>query len=170
MVGARASTSYTIAGAGSTLVAPIEQEWASQWDNASHNTVTYNADGSGTGYGLLANNQVDFAGSDAPLSAYSQACNTCVQIPWGLTATGVSFNINNGRVKSLRLTGPVIANIYLGHITNWDNSAIKHLNPHTNLPNLPIQVFWRNDASGDSFAFTSYLSRVSSAANKQFSG
>jgi phosphate transport system substrate-binding protein len=161
-------TSYTIAGAGSTLVAPLEAEWASAWDNASHNTVTYNADGSGTGYGLLASNDVDFAGSDAPLSAYSQSCNSCVQIPWGLTATGVSYNL--GKIHNLRLTGSVLANIYLGKITNWDNSAIKRLNPKLKLPNLQIQVFWRNDASGDSFAFTSYLSRVSSAANKQFSG
>ena len=163
-----ASTTYTIAGAGSTLVAPIEAEWASTWDNSSHNTVTYNADGSGTGYGLMASGQVDFAGSDAPLSAYQSSCSpTCVQIPWGLTATGVSFNINNGKVKSLHLTGSVLASIYLGHITNWDNSAIKKLNPHTNLPNLPISVFWRNDASGDSFAFTSYLSKVSSAFKNQ---
>lgn len=164
-----ATPTYTISGAGSTLVAPIEAEWASAWDNASHNTVTFNADGSGTGYGLMASNQVDFAGSDAPLSAYSgENCSpTCVQIPWGLTATGVSFNINNGKVKSLRLTGSVLANIYLGKITNWDNSAIKKLNPKTKLPNLPISVFWRNDASGDSFAFTSYLSKVSSSFKNQ---
>ena len=167
MQNAGASTTYTIAGAGSTLVAPIEAEWASSWDNSSHNTVTYNAVGSGTGFNEIAANQVDFGASDAPMSAYSAKCNGCVQIPWGLSATGVSFNINNGKVHSLHLTGTVLANIYLGKITNWDDPAIKSLNPKTSLPNLPISVFWRNDASGDSYAFTRYLSDVSSTFNSK---
>lgn len=125
--------------------------------------MTYNSNGSTAGYDAIAGGTSDFGASDAPLSNYSSpTCNTCVQIPWALTATGISFNIDNGKIKSLHLTGPVLANIYLGHITNWDNSAIKHLNPHTNLPNLPIQVFFRNSGSGDSYAFSCYLSDVSS--------
>jgi phosphate ABC transporter phosphate-binding protein len=157
-----ASTTYTISGAGSTLIAPLEAEWAAQWDHASNNTVTYNAVGSGPGYTAIANNQVDFAGSDAPLSSFaSPPCNTCVQIPWGLTAVGISFHIN--KIHTLRMTGSVLAKIYLGSIRNWDSSAIKALNPRTNLPNLPIQVFYRSGGSGDSYGFTCYLAKVSTS-------
>ena len=156
-----ASASVTLAGAGSTLVAPIEAEWQAAWDSATGNKTTYNPAGSTQGYKDVASGFTDFGASDAPLSVYSTPSCNCVQIPWGLTATGVSFHVNGIRV--LRLTGPVIAEIYLGQITNWDNSQIKHLNPHTSLPNLPITVFWRSDGSGDTYAFSRYLSDVSGA-------
>jgi phosphate transport system substrate-binding protein len=163
-----AATTYTIQGAGSTLVAPLEAEWAAAWDNSTGNTVTYNAAGSGTGYQDIAQGLVDFGASDAPLSAYSSPpCNGCVQIPWALTATGVSFNINHNGITRLHLIGTVLAKIYLGKITYWDNSQIKSLNPGVHLPHLRIAVFWRNDASGDSFAFTRYLSDVSKSFNKR---
>jgi phosphate transport system substrate-binding protein len=165
---ATSAASVTISGAGSTLVAPLEAEWASAWDSSTGNTVTYNPVGSGTGYQELAQNLVDFGASDAPLSAYSSpACSGCVQMPWAASATGISFNINNGAIKSLRLTGTVLANIYLGHITHWNNSSIQALNPGVHLPNLAIAVFWRSDASGDSFAFTKYESDVNSAFRHQ---
>lgn len=159
-----ASAASTLQGAGSTLIAPLEAEWAAAWDSATGNTVTYNSVGSGTGYKDIANGLVDFGASDAPLSAYSSPpCNSCVQIPWGLTATGVSFHINGLRLprgKALHLTGSILSRIYLGQITNWDNSAITSVNKGAHIPSTPITVFWRSDASGDSFAFTSYNSDV----------
>lgn len=162
------STKYTIQGAGSTLIAPLEAEWAAAWDNATGNTVTYNAVGSGTGYQDIASGLVDFGASDAPLSAYSSpSCNGCVQMPWALTGVGVSFNINNGSIHHLHLTGPLLASIYLGNTQYWDSASIKRLNPGVNLPHLRIAVFWRSDASGDSFAFTRYLSDVSSGFNSK---
>ena len=167
------ATHYTITGAGSTLVAPLVAEWIAAWDNSTGNTTTYNSVGSGTGYTDIANGQVDFGASDAPLAAYSSpACkgsdgSPCVQMPWALSGIGVTFNINNGKITSLHLTGSVIADIYLGKITNWDDPAIKALNPHTNLPNLPIAVFWRSDGSGTSYGFTRYESDVSSTFNSK---
>jgi phosphate transport system substrate-binding protein len=159
-----ASAASTLAGAGSTLIQPLEAEWAAAWDSATGNTVTYNGVGSGTGYKDIANGLVDFGASDAPLSAYSSPpCNSCVQIPWGLTATGVSFHINGlklPRGKALHLTGSILSQIYLGQITNWDSSAIRNVNKGAHIPSTPITVFWRSDASGDSFAFTSYNSDV----------
>jgi phosphate transport system substrate-binding protein len=161
-----AASAFTLSGAGSTLVAPIEAEWAAAWGQATGNTVTYNPVGSGTGYKDIAGGLVDFGASDAPLSVYSSPpCNSCVQIPWALTATGVSFNVNG--LNHLHLTGPVIAAIYLGQITNWDSPTIKALNPGVNLPKLPISVFFRSDSSGDTYAFTRYLSDVSSAFANQ---
>jgi phosphate transport system substrate-binding protein len=152
----------TLAGAGSTLIAPMADEWASAWGGANNVSVTYNAVGSGTGYKDIANGLVDFGASDAPLSAYSSPpCNNCVQIPWGLTATGISYRIDGLRLprgKGLHLTPAIIAGIYLGTITNWSDPSIKRVNRGASIPSTPISVFWRSDASGDSFAFTSELS------------
>jgi phosphate transport system substrate-binding protein len=165
-----ASAASTLQGAGSTLVAPLEAEWAAAWDSSTGNTVTFNAVGSGTGYKDIAQGLVDFGASDAPLSAYNNnpPCANCVQIPWALTATGISYNISGLRLprgKALHLTPQALAGIYLGEITNWSNPAITKANPGAHIPSTPITVFWRSDASGDSFAFTSELSDV----NKNFS-
>jgi phosphate transport system substrate-binding protein len=101
---------------------------------------------------------------------YSGYPSTLIQIPWALTATGVSYHINGLRLKrgtNLHLTGPVLAQIYLGKITNWDAPAIRNLNKGSSIPSTPIQVFWRSDASGDTYAFTRYLSDVSSQFSSQ---
>jgi phosphate transport system substrate-binding protein len=157
-----AASGVKLQGAGSTLVQPLLAEWAAAWGSATGNTVTYPGGGSGLGYKDVASGLTDFGASDAPLSAYtSPPCNSCVQIPWALTATGVSFHING--LRRLHLTGKTLAEIYLGQINNWDDPQLKALNPKANLPNLKISVFFRSDASGDTYAFTKYLSEVSSA-------
>ncbi len=161
-----AASAATLNGAGSTLVAPIEAEWAAAWGNQTGNNVTYAAVGSGSGEKDIAQGLVDFGGSDAPLSVYAGVPGTLVQIPWALTATGVSYHINGLRLPrhtNLHLTGPVLAQIYLGQITNWADPRIKALNKGASIPSTPISVFWRSDASGDTYAFTRYLSDVSSA-------
>ncbi|HEX4106674.1 MAG TPA: phosphate ABC transporter substrate-binding protein PstS, partial [Solirubrobacteraceae bacterium] len=155
------ASAATLAGAGSTLVAPIEAEWAAAWSQSTTNaTPTYQAVGSGTGLKDIGQGLVDFGGSDAPLSASTTPCAGCFQIPWALSGTGVSWNVPG--VKSLHLTGPVLAEIYLGQITNWDNKAITSLNKHEHFPNLAITPVHREDGSGDSYAFTDYLAAVSS--------
>jgi phosphate transport system substrate-binding protein len=159
--GAAAASAATISGAGSTLVAPLEAEWASNWDNSSGNTVTFNAVGSGTGMSDLASGQVQWGASDAPLSAYpSLNLGNVVQIPWALTATAIGYNLPG--IKGLKLSGPVLAEIYLGTITTWNNSAIAALNKGVHLPSTTITPVFRSDGSGDSYAFTSFLSDVSS--------
>jgi phosphate transport system substrate-binding protein len=155
-----AATTPTLAGAGSTLVAPLEAKWAAVYESNHTIAINFNADGSGKGEAAIAAGSVDFGASDAPLSSYSSTpCNGCYQIPWALTATGVGFHVGN--LTHLHLSGPVIAKIYLGQITNWDDPQIKKLNKGVHLPNLKITVFWRNDASGDTYAFTDYESKVS---------
>ncbi len=159
-----AASASTLVGAGSTLVAPIEAEWAAAWGNTTGNTVTYAAVGSGSGESDIAKGLVDFGASDAPLSVYSGVPGNLVQIPWALTATGVSYHINGLRLPrhtNLHLTGSVLAQIYLGQITNWDSPAIKKLNKGASIPSTPIEPLWRSDSSGDTFAFTRYLSDVS---------
>src|SRR5579859_4891293 len=156
---AAAASAATLNGAGSTLVAPIENEWAAAWGQATGNAVNYSPVGSGTGEKDVAAGLVDFGGSDAPLSVYPSAPSNLVQIPWALTATGVSYHLTG--IPRIHLTGPVLAAIYLGQITNWSDSRITSLNPGLHIPNLPITVFWRSDGSGDTYAFTRYLSDVS---------
>jgi phosphate transport system substrate-binding protein len=159
---AASAATPTLNGAGSTLVAPIEAEWAAVWDTANSTLVNYSPVGSGTGEKDIAAGLVDFGASDAPLSVYPTAPSNLVQIPWALTATGVSYHLNGLKPKgsTLKLTGNVIAEIYLGDITNWDNKQIKNLNKGVKIPNKRITVFWRSDGSGDTYAFTRYLSDV----------
>jgi phosphate transport system substrate-binding protein len=159
-VAASAATAATITGAGSTLVAPLEAEWGSNWGSSSGNTVQYSAVGSGTGMKNLASGSVNFGASDAPKSAYpSLSLGNVDQIPWALSATAVGYNLSG--VKGLKLSGPVLAEIYLGQITTWNNPAIKALNKGVSLPGTTITPVFRSDGSGDSFAFTNFLSAVS---------
>jgi phosphate transport system substrate-binding protein len=151
----------TLNGAGSTLVAPLEAEWASAFDSRTGNTVNYNPVGSGTGITDISAGTVDFGASDAPLTpSQASGCHSCIQIPWALSATGVGYNVP-GAGRKLHLTGSVLADIYLGQITNWDAPQIKRLNPGAHLPNLSITPVFRSDGSGDTYAFTNYLSHVS---------
>jgi phosphate transport system substrate-binding protein len=165
------ASAATLNGQGSTLVAPLAQEWIAAWDPATSNTVNFQATGSGAGYKGVASGADDFGASDAPLSAYSSPpCNNCVQIPWALSATGVAFNVSGltlPRGKPLRLTPQVLAGIYLGTIKTWNDPSITRLNPGAHIPGTTITPIWRNDASGDSFAFTSELSDVSGTFHTQ---
>ena len=103
----------SLTGAGSTLVAPLEAQWANAFQSSHGVQVTYGAVGSGTGIQQITSRTVDFGASDAPLTPdQAAACNSCVQIPWALSATGVAFNING--VKRLKLTSSLIAGIYAG--------------------------------------------------------
>jgi phosphate transport system substrate-binding protein len=151
---------YSLTGAGSTLIAPLETFWASDFQSKYNDTITYSAVGSGAGIAQVTARTVDFGASDAPLTpAQAASCNQCVQIPWALTATGIAYNVPG--VAGLHLTGPVLAEIYLGRINNWDNPTIAKLNKGKKLPNLKITPVFRSDGSGDTYAFTDYLSRVS---------
>jgi phosphate transport system substrate-binding protein len=161
-----AAAAGSLTGAGSTLVAPLEAYWAQEFQHLYGDTVTYAAVGSGAGIAQISARTVDFGASDAPLtSAQAASCNGCVQIPWALTATGVAFHLEG--IRRLNLTGPVIVSIFLGKITTWNDPAIAKLNKGTSLPNLKITPVFRSDGSGDTFAFTDYLSRVSPVWKRQ---
>jgi phosphate transport system substrate-binding protein len=153
----------TLNGAGSTLVAPLEAEWAAAYNSKTGNTVNYNPVGSGTGIAQISAGTVDFGASDAPLSPTQAAgCHSCVQIPWALSATGVGYNVP-GAGRKLHLTGSLLAGIYLGQITHWNDSRIARVNKGVHLPGTKITPVFRSDGSGDTYAFTNYLSHVSGA-------
>ncbi|MDE3097697.1 MAG: phosphate ABC transporter substrate-binding protein PstS [Chloroflexota bacterium] len=152
----------TLQGAGSTLIAPAFATWSPAYGKARGVEVSYSGIGSGGGIAAITARTVDFGCSDAPLSPDQlAAAKGVVQIPWALTATVPSYNIPGVADTKLRLSGPVLADIYLGHITKWNDAAIRKLNPGLKLPDLTITPIHRSDGSGDTFAFTDYLSKVS---------
>lgn len=157
---ARKSTS--LKGAGSTFVAPLVNTWIGPVGSALGISLSYNPVGSGGGVSAITNKQVDFGASDAPLSQYAPTCSTCVQIPWALGGTAVMYNVP-GAPNLLKMSGAVLAQIYLGQVKKWNDPAIKKLNPSANLPNLSITPVHRSDASGTSYNFTDFLARVSRA-------
>ncbi len=157
-----AASAAGLTGAGSTLVAPLMANWITNFEIKEGIPVKYSAVGSGTGIAQITARTVDFGASDAPLTPeQASACNNCVQIPWALSATGVGYNIPG--VKKLKLTGKLLAGIYFGRITKWNDPKIKQVNPGVKLPGLTITPVFRSDGSGDTYAFTNYLSKISSA-------
>jgi phosphate transport system substrate-binding protein len=155
------STDETVTGAGSSLVAPLVSQWVNPVGRAFGYTLQYSSVGSGAGIAAITARTVDFGASDAPLTPdQAAACKSCVQIPWALSATTLSYNIP-GAPNDLHLDADAIAGIYLGTITSWNDPAIKRLNPKVSLPDLKITPVFRSDGSGDTYAFTDYLSSVS---------
>jgi phosphate transport system substrate-binding protein len=144
-------------GAGSSFVAPLVQQWK---DNYSKADISYNPVGSGAGIQAISNRSVDFGASDAPLTPDQfSGCHGCVQIPWALSATSIPYNVPG--VVGLKITGKLLAQIYLGKITKWNDKRLKAINKGKNLPDLKITPVFRSDSSGTTFNFTDYLSHVS---------
>jgi phosphate transport system substrate-binding protein len=155
------SSSKQLIGAGSTLVAPLISQWQPEYDKEAGVTVAYSAIGSGGGIAQITARTVDFGASDAPLTEdQTKEANGVVQIPWALAATVVAYNVP-GIPKELKLTGPVLAEIYMGKITTWNDAKIAALNPGVPLPAMKITPVYRTDGSGDTYAFSNYLSRIS---------
>lgn len=148
-----------LSGAGSTFVNPLMTTWSQQYNAENCIQVNYQAVGSGTGITDLTNKLVDFGASDAPLSAAQRALlpGPAVTIPESAGAVVIIYNIP-GVTATVDLSGAVIAKIYLGTITNWNDPAIASLNTGVSLPSQTISVVHRSDGSGTTFAFTSYLS------------
>jgi phosphate transport system substrate-binding protein len=150
-----------LVGAGSTLVAPLVAQWSNDYAKRTGVTITYGAIGSGGGIAQITARTVDFGASDAPLSPdQASACKGCLQVPWALAATLVSYNVKGAPAK-LKLDGPTLASIYLGKTTKWNDPAIAKLNPGASLPATKIRPVYRSDSSGDTYAFSDFLAKVS---------
>jgi phosphate transport system substrate-binding protein len=155
-----AQSASTLKGAGSSFVSPLVSTWVSPYDAATGVHVDYSPVGSGAGIAAITNRTVDFGASDAPMSPDQfAACKSCVQIPWALSATAIAYNVD-GVSPHLKLTGKVLADIYLGKVAKWNDAALKKLNPGANLPDLAITPIFRSDSSGTTFNFTDYLTKV----------
>ena len=149
-------------GAGATFPVPIYTKWFDTYAKQTGVQINYQAVGSGAGIKQLKANTVDFAGSDAPLSNADLAGmpGKVMQIPTVAGSVAVAYNVS-GLGSGLRLTGPVLADIFAGNITKWNDARIGSLNPGKKLPATPISIAHRADGSGTTNIFTSYLSAVS---------
>jgi phosphate transport system substrate-binding protein len=155
----------TINGAGSTLAAPIYQQWGSTLKGQGL-TVNYNPVGSGAGITQLQSAIVNFAGSDPALKSTDQekAKGHMLQFPTAFGAITMSYNLKSAGIKSgINLTGPVIADIYLGKVTKWNAPEITSLpgNSSLKLPSTTITVVHRSDSSGTTQGFTKFLAATS---------
>jgi len=155
------SNSKTLVGAGSTLVQPLVSVWEPEYLKEHGVSVAYSGIGSGGGIAQITARTVDFGASDAPLTEDEfKEAKEVVQIPWALAATCIAYNVP-GLSNHLKLTGPVLAEIFLGKITTWNDPKIAALNPGVTLPSMKITPVYRTDGSGDTFAVTNYMSQIS---------
>lgn len=154
-------------GAGASFPAPLYSKWAADYNKATSVRINYQSVGSGAGLRQIEAKTVDFGASDAPLKDEVLKEKGLVQFPTVVGGIVPVVNINGISPGQLRLSGEVLANIYLGKITNWDDEAIKAINPGVTLPNDLIAVVRRADGSGTTFGFTNYLSQVSEEWKKE---
>ena len=157
----------SLTGAGSTFVFPLVSQWIPAYQSVAGATITYGSVGSGAGIAQITARTVDFGASDAPMTPdQATACNSCVQIPWAVSGTSVDYNVP-GIPQHIKLTGAVVAQIYLGAISNWNDPAIAKLNPGVKFPDQKITPVYRSDGSGTTYNFTDYLSHISATWSKQ---
>ncbi len=154
----------TLTGAGSTFDAPFfDLAFARYHQQHPAVSISYAAVGSGAGIAAFSAKKADFGASDVPMTASEQAAATggpSIQVPIDLGAEVVAYNLTLPGGQRLHLTGPVIARIFLGQITRWDDPAITALNSGVDLPAAPITVVHRSDGSGTTYIFSNYLSSV----------
>jgi phosphate transport system substrate-binding protein len=154
-----ASAATSLTGAGSSLVAPLVAEWAAAFQAVDGTSVNYISNGSQAGLTDVVGGAVDFAATDAPMTpAQWAACGGCYQIPISLSSVAVGYHVQGLR-RSLYLTGNLLAQIYLGRISRWNDPRIKALNPRASLPNLRITPIY-SGGSGATYAFTLFLSKT----------
>ena len=163
------STGGSLTGAGSTLVYPLVSQWGPAYQSSAGVGITYGSIGSGAGIAQITARTVDFGASDAPMTPDQASARPTdvLQIPWALAATVVSYNVPGPKAHIHLDRHRRSPNIFLGQITNWNDPAIKKLNPKAPLPNLKITPVYRSDGSGDTFVFTDYLTQVSAAVARQ---
>jgi len=164
VLSAIASAQTTINGAGATFPYPMYSKWFSEYNKQKPDVrINYQSIGSGGGIQQLLAGTVDFGASDGPMTdaQLEKAKGKIIHVPAVLGAVVPAYNIPDVN-QELKFTPQVLADIFLGKITNWNDKAIAAANPGVNFPNQPIVVVHRSDGSGTTYIFTDYLSKVSS--------
>ncbi|HTL94753.1 MAG TPA: phosphate ABC transporter substrate-binding protein PstS [Gemmatimonadaceae bacterium] len=151
-----------LTGAGATFPYPIYSKWFADYARETSIKINYQSIGSGGGIRQLSERTVDFGASDAPMSddELSKAKGAVMHFPTVIGAVAVTYNLPSLQTP-IRLTGNVLADLFLGHITKWNDSRIKAENPGVALPATDVLVVHRAEASGTTYIFSDYLSTVS---------
>lgn len=150
-----------VTGAGASFPAPIYAKWADGYQKATGNRINYQSIGSGGGIKQITAKTVDFGASDMPLKPEVLDKDGLIQFPTVIGGVVPVVNLAGIKPGELKLTGAVLADIYLGKITKWNDKAIAEINPGLPLPANDIGVVRRADGSGTTFIFSNYLSKVS---------
>jgi len=166
---AYAQGQITINGAGATFPFPLIDTWRVDYKNIKPNVnINYQSIGSGGGVKQFIEKTVDFGATDAPLTASEvQRAPGAVHIPETIGSVVAAYNIPSMPNRGLKLTGPLLADIFLGKITKWNDPKIQSLNPGVSLPGEDIIVVHRSDGSGTTYVWTDYLSNISAAWKEQ---
>lgn len=167
--GAFASATTAVAqdltGAGSTFAKPIYDRWAAAYQAKTGVLVNYQGIGSGGGIKQFSDEVIDFGATDGPMTDEQMAAakgGPVLHFPTVLGGVSVTYNLPEVKTP-LKFTGPLLADIYMGKVTKWNDPAIKAINPGVQLPNRDIAVAHRSDGSGTTYIFADYLSSVSRA-------
>jgi phosphate transport system substrate-binding protein len=157
-----AADTLLLNGAGATFPYPLYSKWFSEYGKADPSVrINYQSIGSGGGIRQFLEKTVDFGASDAPMTdeQLAKATSPVLHLPTVLGAVVVTYNVQG--LSGLKLTGPLVADIFLGKITKWNDARIKELNPTASLPDTSMLVVHRSDGSGTTAVFTDYLAKVS---------
>jgi len=158
---ASAATAADITGAGATFPYPVYAKWAEAYKAKSGNGMNYQSIGSGGGIKQIQNKTVDFGASDMPLKPEELEKIGLMQFPTVVGGDVPVVNLKGVKPGEMKLTGPVLADIYLGKIKKWNDPAIAKLNKALSLPDQDITVVHRSDGSGTTFIWVNYISKMS---------
>ena len=150
-----------ITGAGATFPYPIYAKWAEAYHKATGNTLNYQSIGSSGGIRQINNKTVAFGASDAPVKGEDLDKLGQIQFPAIIGGTVPVINLEGFKPGELRITGPVLAEVFMGNVTKWNDAKLQALNPGKKLPDMNITVVHRADGSGTTFNWTDYLTVVS---------
>ena len=150
-----------VTGAGSTFVYPVLSAWASDFKNQSGTSINYQSIGSGGGISQVKAGTVDFGATDQPLASPELTQSNLAQFPIVVGGIVAVVNVAGMEAGKLKLSGPLLADIYAGKVKTWNDPEITKINPGVNLPGTNIAVVHRSDGSGTTFNFTHYLAQVS---------
>ncbi|GHE29082.1 phosphate-binding protein PstS [Vulcaniibacterium thermophilum] len=163
VAGAFAFTAHAadVTGAGASFIYPVMSKWSADYAKATGRKVNYQSIGSGGGIAQIKAGTVDFGSSDAPLKPEELAKFGLAQFPSVIGGVVPVINVPGVASGALKLDGPLLADIFMGKVTMWNDARIAELNRGVSLPALKITVVHRSDGSGTTFNFVNYLSKVS---------
>jgi len=162
-----AAQAVDITGAGASFPYPVYAKWAAKYQEVTGNRINYQSIGSGGGQQQIIAKTVDFGASDDPMKGEALEKNGLFQFPAIIGGTVPVVNIEGIEPGQLKLSGPVIADIFMAKVKKWNDPAIAALNPGVKLPATDIIVVHRSDGSGTTFGWTNYLSKVSPTWKEQ---